>query len=234
MILAKGVELIPKRDKVTIATNILGKWEDYSIESPQGKILKEAAERYRVMLKEGKEDAVALEVPSLKEKLLNPVKEEAVDFWTVPNAECATEVKEVEVVIETQDDDTCTEVVKVEELPDIPDTVDLSDDTIVVVKAYKQRDRQVYLSGWDDSDDWLLSVVPHAMAKSKAVKMISKATKQIEEANKKATIRSRFPSDLKFEIVPWIDSTQHVLTEDEIRKQAEEMIRAHRESRGKK
>ena len=65
MIIAKGLEIIPKRDKVTYASNISGKWEDYSIETYQGKVLKDAVERFKVLLKDGK--PLDKEVPSLKE-----------------------------------------------------------------------------------------------------------------------------------------------------------------------
>lgn len=71
MVIKKGIEIIPKRDKVTYATNITGKWENYSIETYQGKAVKKAAERLKILIQENNTTAIDGEVTSLKSILLN-------------------------------------------------------------------------------------------------------------------------------------------------------------------
>ena len=72
-----------------------------------------------------------------------------------------------------------------------------------VVLAYinKRTGKQMYLSGWDDSSDWMISTVPYETTKARCEMLVNKAMKQIEKAKEASTIRSRFPDDLKFEIV---------------------------------
>ena len=210
MILTKGIELIPKRDKVTIASNILGKWEDYSIDTYQGKVLKEAAERYKVLLKEGKQKEVADDVPSLKAMLLKSEtstveKITTDDFWATPvKLETAkndpdVETKSTEVTSTVLDDNSPVEVTESEKWH-----IPLEDNAPkYFIKAYtaKSTGKQMYLASWDDSTDWMISAVPFATTKERCEYLIDKATKQIEKANAESKIRSRFPKDLKFELV---------------------------------
>ena len=71
-----------------------------------------------------------------------------------------------------------------------------------VIKAYinKSTTRQMYLSGWDDSDDWMITIVPYEASMDRCKHLISKAEKQIEEANKTALIKKKFPDCINFEI----------------------------------
>lgn len=75
MIIVKGVEIIPKRDKVTYATNILGKWDNFNIETPEGAAVRATFEIVKQLTKEGKLDDIAKEADNLKAILLNPVEE---------------------------------------------------------------------------------------------------------------------------------------------------------------
>ena len=229
MVLVKGVEIIPKRDKVTFATNIFGKWEDYSIDTPQGKALKEAVERYKELIKRGAQVSES-SIEALKQQMtVEPQPSEPVDFWAAPQVEHkkieSSVTKEPELVVES--------VQEAASLFDNFDTEIGDDDSLVVIHAYVKNGRQHYLSGWDDCSDWMLSVVPFPITRSKGKRLINKAVKQIEEANKTATIRSRFPKDLKFKMVPYVDNCTEELTPEQIRKQAEEMIAAHRASKNK-
>lgn len=72
-----------------------------------------------------------------------------------------------------------------------------------VIKAYinKSTNRQMYLSGWDDSDDWMITVVPYEASMDRCKHLISKAEKQIEEANKTSLIKKKFPDYINFEII---------------------------------
>ena len=83
MVIVKGVEIIPKRDKVTYATNILGKWDNFNIETPQGAAVKSTFEIVKQLSKEGKVDLIAIEADKLKEILLNPIEEVVEEQVTV-------------------------------------------------------------------------------------------------------------------------------------------------------
>lgn len=205
MVLIKGVEIIPKRDKVTIASNILGKWEDYNIESYQGKLLQEAFLKLKLMLKEGK--SVEEEVVALKQRLQSaPATDSKVkDLWSLPVAEepVPDVVEEKEEVaqkahkyLEPDEEEVVVTI--------LPEAILPEGATRYVIHAYinKKTDKQMYLSSWDDSNDWMISAVPYATSKERCEMLVAKAYKQIEEANAKSLIRSRFPADLKFEIIP--------------------------------
>ena len=75
MIVTKGLEIIAKRDKVTYASNISGKWVDYSLETFEGKALKDAFERFKVIQKEGNQVPNA-EIVALKQHFSTEVKPE--------------------------------------------------------------------------------------------------------------------------------------------------------------
>lgn len=240
MQLGNGFELIPKRDKVTYATNILGKWEDYSIDTYQGKVLKEAAERYKALLKAGKQDEVSADVPSLKSLLMSgkieaPVAPAEEDFWSLPVQEevimdvPAPFVPEMDIVEEEKDMfepipliNTCTFVEPEDD-----------DGRRYVIKAYidKRTSRQIYLSGWMDSDDWSLSVVPFAASKARCEWLIERATKMIAEAeaNNKSFMR-KFPAYINFELEEHIPYKQP--SHEELVAKAEAMKAANREKKG--
>lgn len=231
MQLGNGVELIPKRDKVTYATNILGKWEDFSIETYQGKVLKEAAERYKLLLKAGKQAEVEADVPSLKALLLSgevaveePVVED--DFWSVPaQPEVTQEAPEPFVPI-----------VLTEANPTKFVQPDGDDGRRYVIKAKinKATGRQMYLSGWDDSDDWNISVVPYVASKAKCEYLIALAKEKIEvAASEKKQFLRKFPEEINFEIVEWIDNHRQ-LTYEEIVEAANKIKAQNAEKRGSK
>ena len=222
MIISKGIEIIPKRDKVTIASNIMGKWEDYSIDTYEGKVLKEAAERFKTMIKAGQ--ALDSEVISLKQMLKQQpttVTQEMkrIDFWESPPEEYvdapASEVTAIKLMDEVQQIDKTAETDTTEEpLVDTIEYIDDGEGPKCIIRAYinKRTGRQMYLAGWDDNLDWMISAVPYACSRKKCEKLIKKAEKQIAAINAEQNIRRRFPKDISFEIVEYSDSRAEELT----------------------
>lgn len=251
MIISKGIEIIPKRDKVTIASNISGRWEDYSIDTYQGKVLKEASERFKSMIKAGQ--ALDAEVSSLKQ-LLNQqptvVAQEMkrIDFWESPPEQYvevpAAEVNAIEllrVAGEKKKEETLPQVTEfVEKVTEaLENTVEYLDDSEgpkYVIHAYinKSTGRQMYLAGWDENLDWMISAVPYACTRSKCEKLIKKAQKQIAEVNAQGRLRSRFPANIQFELVEYHDSSKDSVSYEEICRQAEALRELNRASKRSK
>ena len=239
MIISKGIEIIPKRDKVTIASNIMGKWEDYSIDTYEGKVLKEAAERFKIMIKA--RQSLDTEVSSLKQMLTQQpttVTQEMkrIDFWENPLVEYvevpAAEATALEVLEQLEQQTTEPDVAE-EPLQDVVEYVDDGEGPKCIIHAYinKSTGRQMYLSGWDNNLDWMISAVPYACSRAKCEKLIKKAEKQIAAINAEQKIRRRFPADLSFEIVKCPDSSSEMLTYNDIVRIANEMIHSHREAK---
>ena len=59
---------------------------------------------------------------------------------------------------------------------------------VVLAGMNKKTDRQLYLSTYEDCDEWSISIVPSVMSYSRATKMMDKATKELEN-NKKLKLR---------------------------------------------
>ena len=216
MIIAKGIEIIPKRDKVTYATNISGKWENYSIDTYQGKVLKEAAERLKIMLKEGKD--VSSEVPSLKQMLNQhapEIMEEPVDidFDNQPPEEYV-DVPSAEVT-----------VIKMTQKDLFQDTTSVDDGKKYVIVAGENRiGRTLYLSGFDDAEDQMISVVPYPTSKERCERMISAQIKKEAEADKATVAVKRSRIKYQYKIVEWVDPYQKQMKES-----LEEIERVKRE-----
>lgn len=161
MLIVKGVEIIPKRDKVTYATNILGKWDNFNIETPQGAAVKATFEIVKQLTKEGKLDVIPEEADKLKTFLLNPIEE------TV-----APEVVIVKPVVPKVEypENTFFGVAFEKQKPKSKDA------KYVVEMDVNKSGRMMYL-GWFDYDDpghtYLQpSVVPTIGTKEKCAKMI--------------------------------------------------------------
>jgi hypothetical protein len=75
-----------------------------------------------------------------------------------------------------------------------------SGEYVVIAGINKKTDRQLYLSTYEDCDDWSISIVPSIMTYSRATKMVNKATKELEN-NKKLELRWGKP---EFKIVPFL------------------------------
>lgn len=63
--------------------------------------------------------------------------------------------------------------------------IDLSDLYVVTAGINKATERQLFLSTFDDCDDWIISVVPSIMNKSRALKMMEKAQQFINDNPKR-------------------------------------------------
>ena len=196
MIIAKGLEIIPKRDKVTYASNISGKWEDYSIETYQGKVLKDAVERFKVLLKDGK--PLDKEVPSLKEMFnksdIKPVEVEPVDLWDMPVVHEpvvineAAEINAIEltkVILERKKELPLQEVVIATDnmLQAANEHIGLETDLYLITAGTNKSGRQLYVSTYIDCNDWSISIVPTPMTKAKALKTIERVKKELREKN---------------------------------------------------
>lgn len=217
MIITKGLEIIPKRDKVTYASNISGKWEDYSIETYQGKVLKDAVERFKVLLKDGK--PLDKEVPSLKEMFnksgIEPVAVEPLNLWDMPPV---TET----VVINEPAEINAIELTKVllekkKELPlqEVKIATDafknevtsiITSEKYLITAGENKIGRQLYVSVYNDCDDWTISIVPCPMSKQRAVKTVERVKKEyLEKMRNSKTITRRNAPEIDFEIVPYVD-----------------------------
>lgn len=73
-----------------------------------------------------------------------------------------------------------------------------------VIKAFfnKSTGRQMYLSAFDDSLEGAISAVPYATTYERCEKIIRKANRTIEKDRAEKNIRSRFPKEINFEIIP--------------------------------
>ena len=172
--------------------------------------MKEAAERYKGMLKDGKQQEVADDVPSLKAMLLKSEISTAEklttdDFWATPvqletvKTDPDSEIKSIAVTSSILNDTSPVKVTESEKWH-----IPLEDNAPkYFIKAYtvKSTGKQMYLASWDDSTDWMISAIPFATTKERCEYLIDKAMKQIEKANAESKIRARFPKDLKFELV---------------------------------
>ncbi len=201
----KGVHIILKRDKLSYDTNVLGKWENYPANVYEGTVLRDAVARFKPLLKAGKpmEDELASLKAMLKKSAVIDKTKEA-DFWSIPKPE--EKPVEVPPAEKTAIDLLREHLYKFDPVKEIPkDKVDFGEDDgkRYVVTAYvnKKTDKQMYLASWDDSNDWMISAAPYATTKSRCEFLINKAQVQIDKAREASTIRSRFPDNLKFEIV---------------------------------
>lgn len=216
MEIVKGKHIILKRDKLSYDTNVCGKWENYSIDTYQGTVLKEAAERYKVLLKSGFIDDK--EFTSLKSKLSQvPTVESSktIDLWSLPAQEEYVEVPEAEK--------TACEIIKqiVEDkptpIPPVPAELPTPKTQPEPVKPHKGNKwvvtaglnrvgRQRYVSIYTDCDDLDISVVPSPVSKTKALEVLARIKKEYKEKQNKttATIAKR-TEEITFEIAPWID-----------------------------
>lgn len=233
MELVKGRHIILKRDKLSYDTNILGKWENYRIDTYQGTVLKEAVERCKILLKEGK--SLESEVVSLKQQLtLVHTSQEAVtvDLWSMPLKEeyvevPSAEIKAVEllkVIEEKKQEEALPEVtefidtIKDEVMEPIDELLD-SGDRKYVVHAYINRStgKQMYLTSFDDTNKWSISVVPYTFTKGRAEKIIKRANREIEIYRQDSKLNRRYPKELKFEIIEYRDPySEYNMTYDEI------------------
>lgn len=191
MEITKGKHIILKRDKLNYATNICGKWEDYSIDTYQGKAIKEAAERLKTLLKECK--PVDDEVASLKSILLKKRKVEIskpTDLWDMPQSYTPVEEKVDNIpseitnqIVEKSRKETSTKY--------------------VVTAGVNKIGRQLYISSYDDApNDWSISVVPYATTKTRCNELIALANKELKEQAEKKRFRSK-QIDIPFEIKEW-------------------------------
>lgn len=248
MLIAKGVEIIPKRDKVTYATNLSGKWEDYSIDTHEGKVLKDAVDRFKKMLKEGKD--LSLELLSLKQQFnQHPVSDKSemkrVNFWDDTTPVTCSQVPHIEMEKVEQPklnedkslNDPLLEVVEStkEVIPEsVADVID--DDTsegeyIVTAYVNKSTGRQMYLTSLDGTLRWAISSVPYVMSKDKSEKLIKKAVKEIELYRADSMWCRKYPNDIKFEIVEYIDPYSKQLTYEDIVARANQMIEENRKKK---
>lgn len=220
MIIAKGLEIIPKRDKVTYASNISGKWEDYSIETYQGKVLKDAVERFKVLLKEGK--SLDKEVPSLKEMFnksnIKPIEVEPIDLWDMPVAHEpvvineAAEINAIEltkVLLERKKELPLQEVVIATDnmLQVANEVVGIKTEKYLITAGENKYGRQQYVNVYDDCTDWDISVVPVPMTEARALKTLKRVQKEYvdKRANSKTITRRNLP-EIEFKIVPYVDT----------------------------
>lgn len=217
MIIAKGLEIIPKRDKVTYASNISGKWEDYSIETYQGKVLKDAVERFKILLKEGK--PLEGEVPSLKEMFnksgIKPVEVEPVDLWDMPVVHEpvvineAAEVNAIEltkVLLERKKELPLQEVVIATDAFKNEVTSLIEGKKYLITAGTNKSGRQLYVSTYTDCDAWSISIVPTPMSKERALKTIERVKKELREKNNssKSLTRKNAP-EIEFGLEEYID-----------------------------
>lgn len=217
MIVTKGLEIIPKRDKVTYASNITGKWEDYSIETYQGKVLKDAVERFKIMLKEGK--SLENEAPSLKEMFnksgIKPIEAQPVDLWDMP-------VVHEPVVINEAAEINAIELTKVliEKKKELPlQQVRIATDafkhevsSIVEGKMYlilageTKTGRQQYINIYNDCDRWDISVVPCPITANKVSKIYKRVLSEYKDKMLKNTLLAkRGIPDIQFKIEEYVD-----------------------------
>ena len=217
MIVTKGLEIIPKRDKVTYASNITGKWEDYSIETYQGKVLKDAVERFKIMLKEGK--SLENEAPSLKEMFnksdIKPIEVQPVDLWDMP-------VVHEPVVINEAAEINAIELTKVliEKKKELPlQQVRIATDafkhevsSIVEGKMYlilageTKTGRQQYINIYNDCDRWDISVVPCPITANKVSKIYKRVLSEYKDKMLKNTLLAkRGVPDIQFKIEEYVD-----------------------------
>ena len=76
------------------------------------------------------------------------------------------------------------------------DSIDLWDNStdtatkeyVVLAGINKKTGRQLYLSTYEDCDEWSISIVPSIMSYNRATKMMNKAAKELEN-NKKLKLR---------------------------------------------
>ena len=217
MLIAKGLEIIPKRDKITYASNISGKWEDYSIETYQGKVLKDAVERFKILLKEGK--PLDKEVPSLKEMFnksgIKPVEVEPVDLWNMPVVHEpvvineAAEINAIEltkVILEKKKElplqqvTVTTEAIKKEVLK-----VE-SDKKYLITAGENKYGRPQYINVYTDCKDWTISVVPCSIAGDKVNKIVERVRKEYKDKLKtSSTFAKRGVPEINFEVIKYVD-----------------------------
>lgn len=69
---------------------------------------------------------------------------------------------------------------------------------VVLAGINKKTDRQLYLSTYEDCDEWSISIVPSVMSYSRATKMMNKAAMELKN-NKKLKLRY---GEHEFTIVP--------------------------------
>lgn len=172
MIVVKGVEIIAKRDKVTYATNVTGKWVDYSIETELGKRVKETFEL--VKTSPTKDD------PKLLQK--------AADNLRVMLTSEFIPVDAVTPLVNLFD--------STEEQQDV-----LDDKFVVTAGINSKTGRQLFICTYEDSDEYSITVVPTVMSKQRAHKMIGYVTENIKERAKKSKLKIE-PKIPEFEVLP--------------------------------
>lgn len=98
-----------------------------------------------------------------------------VDLWSQPISE-PIKVKEEPKPIEEP---------KKQEVRKKKATKDLSKLYVVTAGINKATERQMFLSTYEDCDDWSISVVPSVMNKARALKMMEKAQQYINDNPKR-------------------------------------------------
>lgn len=73
----------------------------------------------------------------------------------------------------------------------------------LILAGINKYERQLYLTGYKDCEDWVISIVPKPTSKSKANTLIKKAEKELVDLRKR--FPRRYPEDIKFEIKEYID-----------------------------
>lgn len=217
MEIVKGKHIILKRDKQSYDTNVCGKWENYSIDTYQGTVLKEAAERYKVLLKSGFIDDN--EFTSLKSKLSQIPDTQSstiIDLWSLPDTNGyvtvpKAEEKAIEIIKEiTMDEPTPVQPAPTEQPSPEPKQeapqVHSHKGKWVVTAGLNRVGRQRYVSIYTDCDDLDISVVPSPVSKTKALEVLARIKKEYKEKQNKttATIAKR-TEEITFEIAPWTD-----------------------------
>lgn len=88
----------------------------------------------------------------------------------------------------------------IEEAPKIPEG-----DFYVLAGINKRTNRQLYLSTFEDCDDWMVTVVPTKMSYTRAQYMIAKAKQDIE-------VKTKSNEECKYPPFEIISVESHLLT----------------------
>lgn len=205
MEIVKGKHIILKRDKLSYDTNILGRWENYKIDTYQGTVLKEAAERYKVLLKSG--FIPDSEVAALKDKLsLIPTarNNKAIDLWSLPEQDGYVKVPESEKtaieIIEQVIEDTLTSV------PPTPTTKPVKPhkgNKWLITAGTTKSGRKRYVNVYNDCNDWDISVVPLAMTKTKAYETLTRVKREYKDKQITSAAFPKRTEEINFEIIEY-------------------------------
>lgn len=248
MVVMKGVEIIPKRDKVTYATNVTGKWENYNISSKEGALVKFTFETVKKLIAQKNSTQAEKEVVSLKHHLLSgdlPLEEPEIkiDYSTPKVVDLFTETFDsplsLELVKKVQESMPCEEVkeqieeIASEVLEEILEPVDTSDDgnQYVVTAGKNKIDRQLYLFVTeDDPYNWTIGIIPCPLSRPRCYELIEKAKRDLKVKAESSKIKN-ITVDVPFRVEPWKPKTEASSEENIARgkQMLEEMRRARNE-----